>query len=300
MSTIAENLTKLQTIKADIKQAIIDKGQEVGDDMTVYASAIASIKSDSTSGLITEFSGELTFNSASELSVLNNYATIGALLWYKDDGTYVVTNGNSSASDYWNPKSSTVTTPTKDSYTLTGVCCGRGLWVAVGALSTSSSTESTTYAWAASSSDAIYTSNHAVMVHGTGWEATQHILNTHSNVISDTVWEQLYDSAQSDKAKRRNGIAMYLPSKYELQEVQMNCCDNNHAKDGDDAEKQSDSCTYNYNLGKLLSLSTYYYWSSSQCPNSYVYAYSVNFDGGCVGYDFKSGDYLALALLHLD
>lgn len=43
--TIASKLTQLAEIKADIKQAINDKGQTVGDNMTTYAEAIGSIES---------------------------------------------------------------------------------------------------------------------------------------------------------------------------------------------------------------------------------------------------------------
>lgn len=43
MSTVAQNLQTLQQIKSDIKNAIINKGQSVGDDMTAYATAISNI-----------------------------------------------------------------------------------------------------------------------------------------------------------------------------------------------------------------------------------------------------------------
>ena len=41
--SIASKLTQLAGIKSDIKEAIIAKGQTVGDDMTEYASAISNI-----------------------------------------------------------------------------------------------------------------------------------------------------------------------------------------------------------------------------------------------------------------
>ena len=40
MSTISEKLTQLNTIKGDIKAAINNKGGEVGDDFSTYATAI--------------------------------------------------------------------------------------------------------------------------------------------------------------------------------------------------------------------------------------------------------------------
>lgn len=43
MSTISEKLQRLNTYKQDIKQAIIDKGQTVEDNMSVYAEAINKI-----------------------------------------------------------------------------------------------------------------------------------------------------------------------------------------------------------------------------------------------------------------
>ena len=40
MSTISEKLTQLNTIKGDIKTAINNKGGEVGNDFSTYATAI--------------------------------------------------------------------------------------------------------------------------------------------------------------------------------------------------------------------------------------------------------------------
>lgn len=45
MATIAENLQTIVDCKIAIKQAIIDKGGQVGDDLTTYASAIANLPS---------------------------------------------------------------------------------------------------------------------------------------------------------------------------------------------------------------------------------------------------------------
>ena len=44
MLTISEYLEQLITIKSDIKAAIIEQGQSVGDDFSTYATAIGNIK----------------------------------------------------------------------------------------------------------------------------------------------------------------------------------------------------------------------------------------------------------------
>lgn len=50
MSTIAERLTQLNTIKSDIKTAINNKGGEVGDDFSTYANAINNLSAGGSSG----------------------------------------------------------------------------------------------------------------------------------------------------------------------------------------------------------------------------------------------------------
>ena len=50
MATIAENLSKLQTIKSDIKTSIQNKGVEVTDDFSTYSAAIDSIETGGGSG----------------------------------------------------------------------------------------------------------------------------------------------------------------------------------------------------------------------------------------------------------
>ena len=47
MSTISEKLTQLNTIKGDIKTAINNKGGEVGDDFSTYATAINNLSAGS-------------------------------------------------------------------------------------------------------------------------------------------------------------------------------------------------------------------------------------------------------------
>ena len=47
MSTISEKLTQLNTIKGDIKAAINNKGGEVGDDFSTYATAINNLSTGS-------------------------------------------------------------------------------------------------------------------------------------------------------------------------------------------------------------------------------------------------------------
>ena len=47
MSTISEKLTQLNTIKGDIKAAINNKGGEVGNDFSTYATAINNLSTGS-------------------------------------------------------------------------------------------------------------------------------------------------------------------------------------------------------------------------------------------------------------
>lgn len=79
------------------------------------------------------------------------------------------------------------------------------------------------------------------------------MFTTHSDILTGTIWEQLKNGATSD-------YALYLPSKYELLEIHNNTCDGTHV---DEQEQGTSAHTFNKNLGKLLSLSTIGYWSSS-------------------------------------
>ena len=45
MATIAENIQTLRSIKSDIKNAITDKGGNVGNDFKTYAQAITNLPS---------------------------------------------------------------------------------------------------------------------------------------------------------------------------------------------------------------------------------------------------------------
>ena len=229
-----------------------------------------------TGGLVTEFTGTKEFANTAAASELMNYACIGALLWKANDGKLLVSNGDGQE---WDPKSTSVPVPTKDGYTLYGVCVGRGLWAKIGW-----SGLTTNMKWASSNSDVLYTTCHGINIHGNGWESTQHI-RTHKDVnLTGTIWAALETNE-------------YIPSKYELEEIHNNCCDNNHGTD----DKDNVEHTFNKNLGKLLSLSTDTYWSSSQYASGsggYGDAFRVNFSNGFVSYSNKTFGYRSVALLH--
>ena len=79
------------------------------------------------------------------------------------------------------------------------------------------------------------------------------MFTAHSDILSGTIWEQIKNGATSD-------YALYLPSNYELLDIHNNTCDGIHV---DEQVQGTSAHTFNKNLGKLLSLSTNYYWSSS-------------------------------------
>lgn len=212
-------------------------GKEVKKNSVIYYTGEDTVLGKA--GLVTEFTGTKEFANEAAASELMNYACIGALLWKANDGKLLVSNGDGQE---WDPKSTSVSVPTKDGYTLYGVCVGRGLWAKIGWPGLT-----TNMKWASSSSDVLYTTCHGINLHGNGWESTQHI-RTHNDDanLTGTIWTALEANE-------------YIPSKYELEEIYNNCCDNNHGADnGDNVEH-----TFNKNLGKLLSLSTYDYWSSN-------------------------------------
>ena len=238
-------------------------------------------------GLVTEQDAPKTYTKDKLSKVYEYFCIIGALLSKQGD-TWTIWNTNPEETGYWDPKSDTITTPSTQYGEVVAVCVGRGLWAKIGW-----SGLTTNYKWAASSpdSDAIYNNYHAINIHGNGWESTNHMFTTHSDILSGTIWEQLKNGATSD-------YALYLPSKYELLDIHNNTCDGIHV----DEQVQGESPhTFNKNLGKLLSLSTDGYWSSSQYANSYsyyFYAFFVYFDDGDVGNDDKSNEFRSVALLH--
>lgn len=243
----------------------------------------------------TSFDGEKTFTNKEDMGELMYYSTIGALLWEKNDKSeYVVTNGNNpknnpeGASGYdWDPTSTSVSTPTKEGYTLIAVNVGLGKWAYINWTGLT-----TNLKWATSNSDPLYTTNHAVCVHGGGYESTQHILTeaeNNSNIsLTGTIWKAL------KSAKETTGFNLFIPSKYELLDMQTNCCDDDHKE----VASNNASCSYNKNLGKLLQLATKYYWSASQNTSSYNYAYNVYFNYGNVYSNNKTNGCRSVAFLH--
>ena len=236
-------------------------------------------------GLVTEQDAPKTYTKDKLSKVYEYFCIIGALLSKQGD-TWTIWNTNPTETGYWDPKSDTITTPSTQYGEVVAVCVGRGLWAKIGW-----SGLTNTYKWAASSSDAIYNNYHAINIHGNGWESTEHMFTAHSDILTGTIWEQLKNGATSD-------YALYLPSKYELLEIHNNTCDGIHV---DEQEQNSSAHTFNKNLGKLLSLSTRNYWTSSQYASpswNYGYAFFVFFDGAGVSYDKKTLVCRSVALIH--
>ena len=101
-----------------------------------------------------------------------------------------------------------------------------------------------------------------------GYDKTQYILNKYKKSIKGTIWEEVQNCKYN----------VYIPNKKELERI--------------------------YKVNKkyeLMSLSTNFYWSSSQCANpysGYYDAFYVNFNFGSVCYDNKTNGYRSVALLH--
>ena len=210
-------------------------------------------------GLVTEQDAPKTYTKDKLSKVYENFCIIGALL-SKNGDTWTIWNTNPTETGYWDPKSDTITTPSDQYGEVVAVCVGRGLWAKIGWSGLTNG-----YKWAASDSDAINNNYHAINIHGNGWESTNHIFTVHSDILTGTIWEQLKNGKTAD-------YDLYLPSKYELLEIHNNTCDGTHV---DEQEKGTSAHTFNKNLGKLLSLSTSYYWSSSQCAYSYSNYYDA-------------------------
>ena len=262
-------------------------GKEFKKNSVIYYTGedTVTVLGDEPGGLVTEQDAPKTYTKDKLSKVYENYCIIGALLSKQGD-TWTIWNTNPEETGYWDPKSDTITTPSTQYGEVVAVCVGRGLWAKIGW-----SGLTNTYKWAASDSDAIYNNYHAINIHGNGWESTNHMFTTHSDILSGTIWEQLKNGATSD-------YALYLPSKYELLDIHNNTCDGIHV---DEQVQGSSPHTFNKNLGKLLSLSTDYYWSSSQYANpysNYDYAFGVLFYNGFVGDNSKTSVYRSVALLH--
>ena len=261
------------------------------ENKTIYKNSVIYYKGEDTvlgnefGGLVTEQNAPKTYTKDKLSKVYDNYCIIGALLSKQGD-TWTIWNTNPEETEYWDPKSDTVSTPSTQYGDVVAVCVGRGLWAKIGW-----SGLTTNYKWVASDSDAIYNKYHAINIHGNGWESTKHMFDAHSDILTGTIWEQLKNGKTAD-------YYLYLPSKYELLEIQNNTCDGTHA---DEQVQGSSAHTFNKNFSKLLSLSPVGYWSSSQCASpdqSYIDAFGVNFGGGDVGSGIKTDGYRSVALLH--
>lgn len=262
-------------------------GKEFKKNSVIYYTGedTVTVLGDEPGGLVTEQDAPKTYTKDKLSKVYENFCIIGALL-SKNGDTWTIWNTNPAETGYWDPKSDTITTPSTQYGEVVAVCVGRGLWAKIGW-----SGLTTNYKWAASKLDAINKNYHAINIHGNGWESTNHMFTTHSNILSGTIWGQLKNGATSD-------YALYLPSKYELLDIHNNTCDGIHV---DEQVQGTSTHTFNKNLGKLLSLSTDKYYSSSQYAgpySNYNGAFYVSFDVGYVDYNFKTDGYRSVALLH--
>ena len=100
-----------------------------------------------------------------------------------------------------------------------------------------------------------------------GYENTQYILNNYKNCIQGTIWEEVQNCK----------YPIYIPDKNQLKKI------------------------YKVYKRYKLSLSTDYYWSSSQyaySDSSYYYAFGVYFYNGNVEGSNKAYDYHSVTLLH--
>ena len=281
-----DKLNIIQNSVYNIKNAIIEKGVQIAEneDITTFAEKISRISGGETDtgGLITSQDAPKTYTKDKLSKVYENYCIIGALL-SKNGNSWTIWNTNPTETGYWDPKSDTITTPSTQYGEVVAVCVGRGLWAKIGW-----SGLTTNYKWAASDSDAIYNNYHAINIHGNGWESTNHMFTVHSDILTGTIWEQLKNGKTAD-------YYLYLPSKYELLDINNNTCDGSHE------EQDAPAHTFDKNLGKLLSLSTDSYWSSSSYSDSdwiYEYAFTVYFGNGSLSFIDKTYVCLSVALLH--
>lgn len=260
-------------------------GKEFKKNSVIYYTGEDTVTVLGPSGLITSQSAPITYTKDQLRGIYENFCIIGALLSKQGD-TWTIWNTNPTETGYWDPKSDTITTLSTQYGEVVAVCVGRGLWAKIGW-----SGLTNTYKWAASDSDAIYNNYHAINIHGNGWESTEHMFTTHSDILTGTIWEQLKNGKTAD-------YDLYLPSKYELLEIHNNTCDGTHV---DEQVQGTSAHTFNKNLGKLLSLSTVNYWSSSQMASSsedYYNAFNVYFENGYTDFNDKTLVYLSVALLH--
>lgn len=245
------------------------------------------LEKEAVGGLVTELLEKKMFIGAPAQSYMENFCIIGALL-SKDGGTWTIWNTNPEETGYWDPKSTTVSTPSTQYGEVVAVCVGRGLWAKIGW-----SGLTTSYKWASSSNDAIYSNYHVINIHGNGWESTKHMFDVHSDILTGAIWEQLKSGATTD-------YDLYLPSKYELLDIHNNTCDGDHV---DEQSGGTSAHTFNKNLGKLLSLSIDSYWSSSPYAgfeSDFHRAFIVNFRHGDMSSYSKTSYYRSVALLHFN
>lgn len=157
----------------------------------------------SSNGPIDSFTGIKEYKSFVEAEELEYMNVRGALLWTKDgasegdEGYLLASNGDGSE---WDPNSSTITTPTKDGYTLIGACLGNGYWGRVGYTGLSEYKY-----WCQGSDDAYNFLEYAC--HKSGWDITKW-MREQGNYSTDSIWGLL----DSDSL----GAHMYIPNCHEL------------------------------------------------------------------------------------
>ena len=315
MANIEQKLQYALQCKEDIKAALLEKG--IIDENCVFAEYADRIRNaQSGGGLIIEQNAPKVYTKSQLIGVYDNFCIIGALL-SNDGNNWTIWNTNPVEPNYWDPTSDTITTPSTQYGEVIAVCVGRGLWAKIGW-----SGLTTGMQWARSGSE-LYYSYCGATVHNNGWFNTNHIINNHDGYVSGGYCDGGYcdggycdggycDGGYCDGGYTSNVLwnnvksfndnsedyKIFIPSKLELIEIHNNTCDGTHV---DEQVRGTSAHTFNKNLGKLLSLSTVGYWSSSQYASQsayYYYAFGVYFDNGYVGYDYKTSSYRSIALLH--
>lgn len=265
-------------------------------------SATARIANSNVELTVKTIDGTLQFDSYEDAEMLNHIDSFGALLWKNEEGKLLVSNGDCSEWDPFARNNNPI--PVREGYSLHAVCMGKGLWAM-----TYYTGLKTYLPWAAKATDTLNTYLHGVMVHGSGWESTNHVLENHSTELEGTFWKGM-------QVLRNSGIPVYIASNRELIEIQNNVCSGVHHESTDMdfpsyTIEAADSIPVT-NIGQLFILQAgKVYWTSTQylngadeeCNKCAIY---VSFWDNVNGYDWKTGQhangrpsqYPTFALLH--
>ena len=261
---------------------------------------------------------------------------VGALISFDDyNKIYTLWNTNPSDNDYWDPYGKDNSTPSTKYGNVIAVCAGKGKWIVLNwygmngngitlNINGNNTTMCQGYMCWAHKDTILYNTFLGELVYGEGYNNTKYIfenygidiLNGYRDKIEENSvfsnWDEYYDALPSiwaqltssnivglnDWKLDEKGVItqygnMYIPSATELREALVNCLDNSENNLYEDAPGVS----YESNIGQLLGLVDYYYWSSSQYIWDYNYVFDV-FSDGYVEYSNLYYYYLSLVFLH--